>query len=186
MFPAEIVFGKKLRDTLPRVDKSLNVFFNPQFSSDWRDAWQQKELALRHRYRGCQARLAEHSKSLPQLVEGDRVLIQNQTGTKPTKWDRSGTVVEVRDFNKYIVKVDGSGRLTLRNRRFLKKIVVDKSMFNAGVPQPATPVTQQPDIIHNHRNGHEERPLTRQRRVRGERLFYDANLGTYVPRNPGY
>ena len=184
--PAEIVFGKKLRDTLPRVDKSLNVFFNPQFRSDWRDAWQQKELALRHRYRGCQARLAEHSKSLPQLVEGDRVLIQNQTGTKPTKWDRSGTVVEVRDFNKYIVKVDGSGRLTLRNRRFLKKIVVDKSMFNAGVPQPATPVTQQPDIVHNHRNGHEERPLTRQRRVRGERLFYDANLGTYVPRNPGY
>jgi len=41
-------------------------------------------------------------------------------GTHPTKWDRSGTVVESPGYDQYRVEVDGSGRLTLRNRRFLR------------------------------------------------------------------
>ena len=40
---------------------------------------------------------------------------QNQTGCFPTKWDRAGRVVQVNKNDKYVVKVDGSGRLTLRN-----------------------------------------------------------------------
>ena len=36
------------------------------------------------------------------------------------KWDRSGTVVESTGHDQYRVKVDRSGRLTLRNRRFLR------------------------------------------------------------------
>ena len=112
------------------------------------------------------------------------MLIQNQSGTKPTKWDRSGTIVEVRDFNKYVVKVDGSGRLTLRNRRFLKKLFLDEGMFHSKIPPPIT----ENNIVHNeqYQADHIQRPPTRQGRVRAERLFYDANLGTYVPRNPGY
>ena len=39
------------------------------------------------------------------------------------------TTMEVRDFDKYVTKVDGSGRLTLRNRRYLKKFYQDKGMF---------------------------------------------------------
>jgi hypothetical protein len=176
--PSEIVFGRKLRDTLPRIDKSLNIFFNPQFRSDWRNAWSEKEVALRHRYRGTAS-----SKSLPKLVEGDIVMIQNQHGTKPTKWDRSGVVVEIRDFDKYVVKVDGSGRLTLRNRRFLKKIFVDRGMFlTKSPPTPpidhvTTPPTAPPDAIH-------QEPK-RTRRRRRERLFYDAASGASLPRNPG-
>ena len=33
-----------------------------------------------------------------------------------------GTVVEVMDLDQHVVKVDGSGRVTKRNRRFLRKI----------------------------------------------------------------
>ena len=182
--PAEIVFGRKLRDTLPRVNKTLNVFYNPQFRSEWRDAWHKKEVALRHRYRGCQDRLEAYSKSLPQLAVGDRVFIQNQTGSKPTKWDRSGTIVDVRDYNKYVVKVDGSGRLTLRNRRFLKKIFVEKNKFSvAPVPLPIQSVYNR--NVNNKQvyiNDIPERP----RRLHTDRLFYDANSGMYIPRNPGY
>ena len=47
--------------------------------------------------------------------------IQNQVGPHPTKWDRTGIVVEVRQFDQYVVRVDGSGRVTLRNRKFLRK-----------------------------------------------------------------
>ena len=129
--PAEVVFGRRLRDTMPRINRNSNIFFNKQIQPTWTEAWEQKELALRTRYQGCQARLTEHSKSLPGLLVGDRVMIQNQSGNKPTKWDRSGVIVEIRDFYKYIVKVDGSGRLLLRNRRFLKKLHVDNGMFTS-------------------------------------------------------
>ena len=127
--PAEIVFGRKLRDTMPRIDKTINIFFNKAVQPTWTDAWEKKELAMRARYQGCQKRLAEHSKSLPNLVLGDRVSIQNQSGNRPAKWDRSGTVVEIRDFDKHIIRVDASGRLTLRNRRYLRKLFEDVGLY---------------------------------------------------------
>ena len=133
--PAEIVFGRKLRDTMPRVDKSVSIFFNSNVRPTWTKAWEEKELAQRTRYQSCQKRLAEHSKALPSLEVGDRVSLQNQAGNKPAKWGRTGTIVELRDFDKYIVKVDGSWRLTLRNRRFLKKLYEDKELYGT---QPQT------------------------------------------------
>ena len=51
------------------------------------------------------------------------VQIQNQRGVDPKRWCKSGKIVEKLDFNQYLVKVDGGGRLTRRNRRFLKKII---------------------------------------------------------------
>ena len=132
--PAEIIFGRKLRDSLPRIIKEKNIFFNKEFRSTWRDAWKQKEVALRTRYQGCQKRLGEHCKALPPLCVGDRVAIQNQFGKNPTKWERTGTIVEERDFDKYVTKVDGSGRLTLRNRRYLKKLFKDEGMFQNSPP----------------------------------------------------
>ena len=51
----------------------------------------------------------------------DHVMIQNQTGPFPNKWGKSGVVVELKDYHQYVVKVDGSGRLTVRNGKFLRK-----------------------------------------------------------------
>ena len=51
------------------------------------------------------------------------VQIQNQKGTDPKRWNKSGKVIERLDYDQYLVKVDGGGRLTRRNRRFLRKIV---------------------------------------------------------------
>ena len=48
--------------------------------------------------------------------------VQNQVGNYPSRWDITGTVVEVREHDQYIVKVHGSERLTTRNRKFLKKV----------------------------------------------------------------
>ena len=207
--PADIVFGRKLNDTLPRVNKSVNIFFNDQFLPTWRNAWKEKELALRTRYQGCEKRLAEHSKALPKLLEGDKVMIQNQSGLKPTKWDRSGTVVEVRDFDKYVVKVDGSGRLTLRNRRFLKKLfsdlgVVPKDASTVGARQKVSPSDTAPydadynsvDAYNNNNNNNNINTNTTNNnnnvrlfenvvaragtRLRPQRRVYDAASGTFV------
>ena len=66
-------------------------------------------------------RLSEHTKHLPPLAVGEHVRIQNQIGPNPTKWDKTGQVIEVRQFDQYVIRLDGSGRVTLRNRKFLRK-----------------------------------------------------------------
>ena len=64
---------------------------------------------------------SEHTRRLPQLSVGDFVRIQNQVGPHPLKWDKTGVVIEVKQFDQYVIKIDGSNRVTLRNRKFLRK-----------------------------------------------------------------
>ena len=56
------------------------------------------------------------------LEIGQVVLLQNQTGKNPTRWDKSGQIVEVLPFDQYRVKIDGTGRSSLRKRKFLRAI----------------------------------------------------------------
>ena len=118
--PAQILFGRPLRDTLPYIEKDIMTFNNPRINDNWRKAWGLKEEALKTRYVKSLENLKEHSKP-PPLRHGDHVLLQNQSGRFPKKWDRSGIVVEIKINDQYVVKVAGTGRLTLRNRRFLRK-----------------------------------------------------------------
>lgn len=117
--PAQIIFGRPLRDSLTFVSR-LEKFSNPNIRPLWRQAWSAKEEALCTRITRTTQSLKHHSRPLRPLTIGDRVLLQNQHGPNPTKWDRSGLVVESLGHDQYRVKVDGSGRLTLRNRRFLR------------------------------------------------------------------
>ena len=119
--PAQILLGRQLRDTLPFISRDVMVFNNSEVHPQWREAWKAKEEALKARYVKTMENLSEHSRQLVTLQHGDRVMIQNQNGRFPKKWDKSGVVVEVRSNDQYTVKVDGSGRLTLRNRQFLRK-----------------------------------------------------------------
>ena len=70
---------------------------------------------------GVHERWSEQTKRLPVLQVGDHVCIQNQIGNFPKRWDKTGTIIEVRQFDQYAIKVDGSGRVTLRNCKFLRK-----------------------------------------------------------------
>ena len=60
--------------------------------------------------------------------------VQNQTGRFPKKWDKTGVVVENMDHDKVLVRMDGSRRLTTRNRRFVKKIVSTADLPDQDVP----------------------------------------------------
>ena len=82
-----------------------------------------REEALRNRHMKDAERLKEHTKRLPQLSVGDHVRIQNQVGPHPLKWDKTGIVIAVRQFDQYAIRVDGSGRVTLRNRKFLRRFI---------------------------------------------------------------
>ena len=108
--------------------------------SSRREAWEAKESALKTRFLHSSESLNEHAKNLPPLVAGDRCFIQNQNGNAPKKWDRTGTVVEVLPHSQLVVKVDGSGRLTKRNRRFVRKFMAASPNIGSAAP----PVTLVP------------------------------------------
>ena len=112
--PAMCVFGRPIRDFIP----ILPGRYKPH--DTWRDTLSKREEALRHRHMKVAEKLSEHTKQLPPLTIGDHVRIQNQIGANPLKWDKTGQVIEVRQFDQYIIRVDGSGRVTLRNRKFIQ------------------------------------------------------------------
>ena len=111
------VFGRPVKDLIPILPGK----YHPH--PTWRDSLHLREEALRHRHMRHQDKWSEHTKTLSPLQVGDRVRIQNQTGPYPNKWDRTGIVIEVRQFHQYLIRIDGSGRQTLRNRKFLRKFV---------------------------------------------------------------
>ena len=115
--PAMCVFGHAIRDFIPIHPGKY------QPHNTWRDVLACREMALRNRHMRDWERLSEHTRRLPALAVGDHVRIQNQTGPHPLKWDKTGVIIEVRQFDQYVVKVDGSGRVTIRNRKFLRKYI---------------------------------------------------------------
>ena len=115
MSPAQAVFGRQIKDFIPVLPSK----YSPHPA--WKETLEKREEALKKRHYKALEKWSEHTRSLPPLVVGDHVLVQNQTGPHPTKWDRTGVVVQVNPFHQYAVKTDGSGRITLRNRKFLRK-----------------------------------------------------------------
>ena len=114
--PAQVIFGRNLRDFLP----SPQTRYKPQ--PEWIMLREDREKALAKRAVSNMEKLNRNCRVLPKLAVGDSVLVQNQVGNHPSKWDITGVIVEVKEHDQYVVKVDGSGRMTLRNRKFLKKI----------------------------------------------------------------
>ena len=140
--PAMCVFGRPIRDfiaILPGKYKPHNT---------WRETLAAREEALRNRHMRAAELWTEHTKRLPPLRVGDFVRIQNQTGPHPLKWDKTGRVIEVKQFDQYIVKVDGSGQVTLRNRKFLRRYLPANMPMHKGtlpnITGITTPRTAQP------------------------------------------
>ena len=113
--PALILFGRPIRDPIP-IPMGR---YCPH--STWKEMLAHREQALAKRHAREHARWSEQTKLLQPLKVGDRVYIQNLVGNHPRKWERTGVVVETRQFHQYVVRIDGSGRVTLRNRQHLRK-----------------------------------------------------------------
>ena len=112
-----------------------------------REAWSAKEEVLRTSITRTSESLRAHSKPLRPLSTGERVFLQNQQSPHPNTWDRSGVVVESTGHDQYRVKIDGSGRLTLRNRRFLRAYTPAPSSIprpQVTAPAPTTSHAPQP------------------------------------------
>ena len=98
------------------------IYENDAVRPVWKEIWKKREDALRNRFAKQLDTLNAKTHELPQLNIGDLCRIQKQTDRFPKKWDKTGRIVQAGDNNQYVVKVEGSGRLTLCNRKYLRKV----------------------------------------------------------------
>ena len=143
--PAQLLLHRRLRDFIPPQP----TLYNPH--ADWTAAAKNREAILSRR----NARLIEQynktTHNLCPLQKGQIVTLQRPT---TRRWDTTGQVVETLPNHQYRVRVDGSGRITLRNRRFLRKLETpttpppipstepETSTPNPNPLKPNTPVLQ--------------------------------------------
>ena len=113
--PAEFLLGRQLRDFLPVSKEKI-------LGQKWNDLAKQREEALADRGARLKERWSQNVKALPKLQCGDKVIIQNQLGNRPRQWHKTGVVYRFKGYDQYEVMIDGSRRITLRNRKFLRKI----------------------------------------------------------------
>ena len=112
--PAQLALGRQLRDGIPLPKHRYRL--NIQWCRDIRH----RELAMVTGAEKDKERFDRGTKELRELSVGDRVLCQN---VRTKRWDRAGVIVEKLPFRSYTVKMAGSGRTTLRNRKHLKPAV---------------------------------------------------------------
>ena len=67
--------------------------------------------------------------------------VQDQTGTTPRRWSKTGQVLEVLTHNSYLVKIHGSNKVTKRNRQFLRKL----EPYVADIDPPQVPIWTAPN-----------------------------------------
>ena len=108
---AQKLFGHPIQDTLPAHRRA----FAPQWQTSAEEAEQQtirNAEQVEHNYN-------QHARELPEIGVGSNVAIQN-TVTK--LWDIYGIVTAIAPHRRYLVKT-ASGRVLVRNRRYLRRCV---------------------------------------------------------------
>ena len=113
--PAQLLYGRQMKDHLPTLEEARRI------RPEWIMLAEDRERALSHRHMKQRESYNEHTRPLTPLNIGDHVLVQNQTGVNPNRWDKTGIITEVADHDKYVIRMDGTGRCTLRNRRYIRK-----------------------------------------------------------------
>ena len=144
--PAQILFGRQLRDHLPTPVHKFAL------RSEWQKAAKlREECFLRRHYAKCED-LNSKAKNLETLAPGDSVYVQNQTGNNPCKWGKSGKVLEVLPHDSFLISIDGSHNVTKRNRKFLRKFTpmnfsleAEKSSQPSQTSVPVPPVQTDPE-----------------------------------------
>jgi hypothetical protein len=83
-----MVFGRQMRDFIP----SLTYKYEP--AKDWAVSQEHRKRTLANKREMNNQRWSHRTKDLEDLKVGTEVAIQNQTGPNPTKWDKTGIVLE--------------------------------------------------------------------------------------------
>lgn len=110
--PAQLATGRQLRDGVPTLRQHYLV------DRHWKASLRERELRWASRREEVQLGVAS-KRTLPPLDAGQAVRIQDQA---TLQWDRTGVVVGALPHRQYLVRLDGSGRTSHRNRRHLRAV----------------------------------------------------------------
>jgi hypothetical protein len=111
-----IMLGCPLRDSLLVIPYGISAYDSESaVAPDWKEMWRAKEEAMRVRLQKQVNKLDNKAHDLPPLVLGDTVWLRNMNGTHPREWDRTGVITQISDNGQYLVRVDRSHCVTLRN-----------------------------------------------------------------------
>ena len=97
--PAQLAFGRCLKDFFPRNVESLLPIPENWMSGEVKNRIQGKIRV------DSAKRWSEHTRALPELQKGDTVQILNFRGRHPLKSDYNGIVVGKNNVNSYSVKI---------------------------------------------------------------------------------
>ena len=109
--PAQILLHRQLRDSIPAHPAHY------QSHKEWVLTAEEREKALSKRNHLLIKNQNVKAREFQPLLLGTNVVVQGEN----KKWERTGRVVEVLPYRQYRVKMFHSGRVTLRNRRFLRE-----------------------------------------------------------------
>ena len=153
--PAQIVFGRVLRDFLPLQPGK----FTPR--QEWRQAADTRAAAYAKRIMSKATYLTHGSRQSKPLQLGQQVLIQDQNKASPTfkQWTHTGVIINIGQHDDYHVSIDGSRTITKRNRQFLRPIQTPHDVFCDPVRnQQPSPTTKNPPQEVNHQNPVQQLP----------------------------
>lgn len=112
--PAQMLLHRRLKDFVPAQPK----LYKPH--PEWVKIAARREEMLSKRNANITERYNMTTHSLPPLAIGDKVAVQN---ARDKRWTTTGKIVECLPSRQYKIKVDGTGRITMKNRRFLKRFI---------------------------------------------------------------
>ena len=138
--PAQLLLHRQLKDGVPSVPSLYKP--DPQ----WIQAAQRREFDAAMKQAQTAARYNTHTRDLPHIPPGANVVLQNQRGPRARRWDKTGRVIEALDNRQYRIRLDGSGRISLRNRRFMRLI---SPQAPQALPQPL-PAAPEPQLAAPH------------------------------------
>ena len=108
--PAQLLLHRQLRDSIPANPKHLRLHKN------WVISAEERERAFASRNKELENNYNRHASNLNPIQTQTPVRVQ-ENGS----WTKTGKVVEILPHRRYRIRMDGSGRLTIRNRRFIKE-----------------------------------------------------------------
>ena len=109
--PAQKIYGKPIQDTLPAHRRS--------FAIEWQIQSEEAEQKLADTTTAMKQSYNQHARLLPDITIGTKVALQDQ---RTKRWDIYGTFTDIGPNRRYFIKTL-SGRVLVRNRRFLRKRV---------------------------------------------------------------
>ena len=139
--PAQKLFGQPIQDTLPAHHSA--------FAPQWQQGPIEDNSSSHEDYYN------QHAQTLPEIAIGTNVAIQNDT-TK--RWDIYGVVTEVGPFRRYHVKTS-TGRVLVRNRRYIRRRVPVVPPTVQNIPNPPIQINLDPPAIPRRSARQHRRPL---------------------------